>query len=166
MRFRQQYTTVKWTLALWLLVVTTAPAFSHEHPGGDKPHAHGLGLFSSATPNGKESSNDLTPTSRHFHLVIFGIEIHVAGHGSPVESENSCCPSEHGLFQLNADSGSSAGLTGDNVCTGDRHDMLPAIESRPAEPGVIEGALAGHRPDLVPSPCDVARGLRSGTQQI
>src|SRR5438876_10852237 len=104
MRSRPHVGSLKFGLGVWLLVVTTSPAFSHEHPEGDKPHAHGLGLFSvSSISCCYEPDNGIAPNTRHCHIVIFGIEIHIPASCPWAADQDSPLPAQESYFQLSAE---------------------------------------------------------------
>lgn len=57
------------TLAVWLLVVTSAGSLRHAHAEGDVPHSHGFGLFCSHT------CSHSAPSLFHRHLILLGLEL-------------------------------------------------------------------------------------------
>jgi len=153
-------------LTLWLLVVTISPAFSHDHPDGDKPHVHGLGIFSATPPACSSAGDSLTPDTRHSHLLIFGVEIHVPASCPWAADQDSPLPAEQGFFQLGAEL--SNGLRTSEPACAAIEPQAPLssdtpVNLTPASETVSENA-AIHSP--VPLLCDLARGLRSGAQQV
>jgi hypothetical protein len=162
---------LKFGLVVWLLVVATAPAFSHDHPEGDKPHAHGLGIFSTTSifGSGYNSNNAVSPETRHSHLVIFGIEIHIPASCPWAADQDSPLPAEESYFQLGAEivkglqaqateSGSQAAvLQAPDMGVPVRVDVSPNEETFPPNRALLPAAA---------SLCDLARGLRSGAQQV
>jgi hypothetical protein len=159
---------VKFGLAVWLLVVTTSPAFSHEHPEGDKPHAHGLGLFSASAFAcfGYDPDNGVAPDTRHCHIVIFGIEIHVPASCPWAADQDSPLPAEQAYFQLGAEivNGLQAQAPEPSSKAAALPTPLAASISVPLDTRADEATVS----PLVSFAhlCDLARGLRSGAQQV
>ncbi len=66
-------------LAVWLLLHSCAFGLCHRHAQGEDRHFHGLGLvhytFFPQVPDAV--SNNLAHQAWHFHVVFFGLEIHL-----------------------------------------------------------------------------------------
>jgi len=154
-------------LTFWLLVVTISPAFSHDHPDGDKPHVHGLGIFSATSPaDFNAGGSDLAPDTRHSHLLIFGVEIHVPASCPWAADQDSPLLAEHGFFQLGAELLNGL-ATSEPVCpTIEPQAQLSADISVKLTPAGEAVSASAAIPSPAPFLCDLARGLRSGAQQI
>jgi hypothetical protein len=154
---------VKHAVAIWLLVVSTAPALCHEHSDGDVPHGHGLSLFSTL-PVRDGSDNGLAPHSRHCHLVIFGIEIHVpACSDCLLHSLDRIKQNEYGsVLQANASPQDVSCAVPELVR--DVAGALPAsADTLPQDPPVSFSSDFESPPEC--HLCAVALGVRSGTQR-
>jgi hypothetical protein len=171
MPFRPHLRSMKMGLALWLLVVSTSPAFAHEHEDGDRPHSHGLGLFSLSSGCGPCGQNQgRAPETRHFHLVILGIELHVPASCPWSSSEDSPLAAEQGFFQLGVEVANGLTSSGaDEARVPVPSEGLPVLCLPPS----VEVAAGTNRPAFYQDGCvggcrvcDAARGLRSGAQQI
>jgi hypothetical protein len=167
MLFRGYVRSLKVCLALWLVVVTTAPAFSHDHAEGDKPHTHGLGVFSASSLPGQGygSKTGIAPETRHSHIVIFGIEIHVPA-SCPWAAEQDSPLQTASFFQLSAEIGNGvqAQTLGESITP---QPALAAgtafLESAPNADAFLSRETAFSSATHL---CELARGLRSGAQQI
>src|SRR6516165_12324830 len=64
-------------VAVWFAVLSMSPAICHEHADGEADHSHGYGFFSLSPLLASNCSpeSELAPHSRHYHLVLFGVEI-------------------------------------------------------------------------------------------
>jgi hypothetical protein len=156
-------------LAFWLAVVSTSPAFSHDHPEGDKPHSHGLGFFptNSASVSANNPHTDIAPETRHSHLVILGVEIHVPP-GSPWSAEqDSLVLAPQKFFQLGAEfrNGVETSASTESAAATilEVRASCPAELPRPDVATIWPGSAIIAGTSVL---CDLARGLRSGAQQI
>jgi hypothetical protein len=159
---------LKLVLAAWLFVVTTAPAFAHEHAGGDKPHMHGLGLFATLPRTAAvDEAEGVGPNSRHFHMVIFGIEIHVPASCPLTQAENPCA--NQGFFQLGSEINALGTPADETACTPLSADVALDVNAAgfaalPDTPGSLQANDSEFF--ALSLLCHLARGLRSGAQQI
>jgi hypothetical protein len=150
-------------VALWFAILSLSPAICHEHADGDADHSHGYGLFSLSPLLAPTCSpeSELAPHSRHYHLVLFGIEITILP---------GCAALETGI--LHGQNNSTMSWSGD---LGQGH-----VAERPASQPI---ALPGLTNDSLPvsldisaescpladppgAPCALARPPRSGIQLI
>jgi hypothetical protein len=165
MRSRPRVRLAKSGLAFWLLVVTTSPAFSHDHADGDRPHTHGLGIFASSSSSSNDLvGNGLTPDTHHCHLVILGIEIHVPATCPWAADQDSRFPAEQVSLTLCTEMDHGLQAQACNPC----EVAVPAALAPTLGAFLVRLANQRFVPDRVLQPlvCDLARGLRSGAQQI
>jgi len=148
-------------VALWFAILSTSPAICHEHADGDADHSHGLGFFSASPLLVCTCSpeSDLAPQSRHYHLVLFGIEITILPGCAALET--GILPVQNNsAITLNADL--QAGLLAEN----------PTLQDVAATDYADQASVLGYCRDSAPlvdppsPPCAPARPLRSGIQLI
>lgn len=150
-------------VALWFVVLSLSPAICHEHADGDADHSHGYGFFSLSPLLASNCSpeSELAPHSRHYHLVLFGVEITLLP---------GCAALETGILhgQINSTMSWSGdlceGLVAEKPVT---HDH--ALAALPHDGLPIASVIS---PDFCPMadppspPCAPARPPRSGIQLI
>jgi hypothetical protein len=145
-------------VALWFAILSLSPAICHEHADGDADHSHGYGFFSpSPRLVSPCTDSELGPKCRHYHMVLFGIEITILP---------GCAALETGT--LRAQQGSAIGWAADSVTgqiAGTSHSQeldLPA----PANDGLAIPNVVSQDSLLVADfpavPCAPARPPRSG----
>ncbi|SRR5260370_4028568 len=149
-------------VAFWFVVLSLCPAICHEHADGDTDHSHGYGFFSPSpllVSNGSPEA-DLCPQSRHYHMVLFGIEITILP---------GCAALETGIMPAQCDSAItlSADLGVGLIAEKPTQDVALVIS--PQDGLVMPCSIFQDScplVDLSTIPCAPARALRSGTQQI
>jgi hypothetical protein len=157
----------KYGLMVWMLLIHSAPVVCDEHVGGDLPHAHGLGLFalSAATSARNTPADTAAPRSRHFHLIILGVEFYLPGQagGSTQPSPDAA----GGNCTLTSE------LAGGPYTCAHAPAPAPVTDNTAFANGPVTAPPAG--PCATPSPqlplpfdllCDLARARRSGVQRI
>jgi hypothetical protein len=154
----------KYGVALWFAILSVSPAICHEHADGEADHSHGYGLFSLSpllsSPCSPES--ELAPPFRHYHLVLFGIEITILPGCAALETGILHSQDHHATLSWNSDTG------GDLVAENPVSQQLtwPAL---PAAVTMVAPAISpdpGLVADPPTPPCLPARALRSGIQLI
>ena|SRR5579864_4372195 len=156
---------VHYGAAIWFAVLSVSPAICHEHPDGEVDHSHGLGLISASpllvSPLSQESN--LAPQNRHYHIVLFGIEITILPGCAALDT--GIIPARHdSAITLNADFG--PGMTAEKTLP--HQDLNLDIPMIPMDEVVPFCPTNGTTPQ-VDSPirlADPACPLCSGTQQI
>lgn len=150
-------------VALWFAILSVSPAICHEHADGDTDHSHGYGFFSTSphlVPT-CSSEADLAPSSRHYHLVLFGIEITILPGCAALET--GTLPDAHdSVLTWTGDLGAGPVADAENPPSPD-FDLPAPAEKRPAAAISQDSFLVT---DLPSSPCTPARALRSGVQLI
>jgi hypothetical protein len=149
-------------VALWFAILSTSPAICHEHADGEADHSHGLGFFSTSpllictcSPE-----SELAPQSRHYHLVLLGIEITILP---------GCAAVETGILPAHNDSAITVNADHQAGLIAEYSTVQDFAVANCAEDALVVAACS-HDSDLPaepPSPpCTPARALRSGIQLI
>jgi hypothetical protein len=161
MMYGRQTAFLKPCLILWLLTATTAPAVCHAHAGGENCHLHGLGMIGAGRSTPAESGSPAAPC-RHFHLLFFGLEIYLPS-GDAAAPANGCLASSCNLS--NSDNNNPTSPTIDSAA---QHlDALPLTALTDSTGSAISPSLSRRLHDSCErSTCDLARGARSGVQQV
>jgi len=151
----------KYGVALWFAILSTSPAICHEHADGEADHSHGFGFFSTSPLLICNCSpeSDLAPQSRHYHLVLFGIEITILPGCAALET--GILPAQNNsAITLNADH--QAGLIAEN----------PTLQDFAVTDCADDALVVAYSHDFGPlvdppnPPRTPARALRSGIQLI
>lgn len=150
-------------VAVWFAVLSMSPAICHEHADGEADHSHGYGFFSLSPLLASTCSpeSELAPHSRHYHLVLFGVEITLLP---------GCAALETGILhgQVNSTVSWSGdlgeGLVAEKPVT---HDFgLPALPHGGLPIASVISPDFCQMADFPSQPCAPARPPRSGIQLI
>jgi hypothetical protein len=152
-----------YAVSLWFALLSVSPAVCHEHADGDVEHSHGYGWFATSSrliPTCATES-DLAPSSRHYHLVLFGIEITILPGCAALEAGTLPTPQDSAI-SWNADHG--GGLIAEHSISQHCDVSVSAMDSPAVSITVPETSVCCA--DYPVSCCAFARALRSGVQLI
>src|SRR6516165_5405285 len=145
-------------VAVWFAVLSMSPAICHEHADGEADHSHGYGFFSLSPLLASNCSpeSELAPHSRHYHLVLFGVEITLLP---------GCAALETGILhgQINSIVSWSGDLGEGLVAVNPSHpdcSSLVFADNAVNIPSAIS-LDSSPLPDFPTSPCATPRALRS-----
>ena len=152
---------VNYGVALWFAILSLSPAICHEHADGDVDHSHGYGFFSPSPRlvSPCTADSELAPKFRHFHMVLFGIEITILPGCAALET--GTLPAQHdSAIAWTADIGAS--LVAETAPSQDVY--LPAQDSLVAPTFLMQDSF--QLTDFPTAPCAPPRTLRSAIQLI